>query len=62
MTLIKPCPFCGNTADAAEEAVAFAPNKQAVQCNKCCARGPDGYEGPDIEARAIELWNRRKQT
>lgn len=57
--LISTCPFCRNTASAPEDPVMFAENAQAVVCNKCGARGPDGYEGPDIKARAIELWNRR---
>lgn len=59
MITIAPCPFCANTANAEEEPVMFAPNMQAVECLKCGARGPDGWEGLDIEARAIELWNRR---
>lgn len=55
MKRIKPCPFCGNRADAVEEAVMYAPIMQAVECGKCQARGPD----KGTEEEAVAAWNDR---
>lgn len=55
----KPCPFCGNTDLADEEAVFFSENMAAIECGRCSARGPLGEDGPAAEEMAWAAWDNR---
>ena len=57
---LKPCPFCGGTAELSEgkfdeKAMSY------VMCRKCEARGEFFNVSPRYASaiRAIEAWNRR---
>lgn len=60
----KPCPFCGCT----DTDLSGGDCDVSVQCCACLADGPvatvgcrsdEELEGVDLEAEAIELWNKR---
>lgn len=63
MNALKPCPFCGGTA----EIVPFAnPPKVSAKCQSCPAEiGGWRYTDPEKKANAAavtEAWNRRIET
>ena len=54
MEAICPCPFCGSES-ASLEYSAFFPDRWAVKCLGCEARGPRS----DKDTVAIHKWNER---
>lgn len=51
---LKPCPFCGASAQVAEMPRGFR-NYFALECAMCSGEGPPGK----TSAEAIAAWNRR---
>lgn len=64
MTELKPCPFCGGEAEMATEHYYDDKKISYVVCKRCDARGGFFLVSPKYasEAKAIEAWNRRKDS
>ena len=68
---MRPCPFCGQTPEDADVEMSEGETETWVTCPGCQAQGPINTIGCrdeeedgviDLEAEAIELWNRRVRT
>lgn len=53
---IKPCPFCGSTAEIVEGYDENYPQVYSVVCDSCDAKGPMDFD----KKEAIKKWNIRK--
>lgn len=63
MNELKPCPFCGKTADIITGVSCYSESFAYVQCLFCRAQSRAFYDRGHPRAvfdEAVEAWNRRK--
>ncbi len=59
MEELKPCPFCGGTAELEDWKIVYE-SGTTIRCTSCDARIIEGVEdGDGWHDRAVEKWNRR---